>query len=202
MIHRDRWSVILRRQFQSMKHLLLGYCLVGLLLLTTSCSQTAAPPPVVPLKQISLDASTKLVAGQTVYVPIYSHIYMWDQNRRMDLTATLSIRNTDQSNPIIVVAVDYYDMNGKLVRRYLKQPVELNALAATDFVVNQEDTAGGSGASFIVQWAAQRQVSVPVIESIMINAGGNQGVSFISPGRVLKTLQLGKATKENNINAQ
>jgi hypothetical protein len=114
---------------------------------------------------------------------------MWEQTRTTDLTATLSVRNTDLTHPIIISSANYYDTNGKLVRKYLEQPVELGALAATDFVINQEDTKGGSGASFIVEWVAQQPVSTPVIEAIMINTSGNQGLSFVSPGRVIKSRQ-------------
>lgn len=151
-----------------------------------SCDATSSPPEPPPLKVVTLDAKTKPTVGQTVYVPIYSYIYMWDRNRRMDLTATLSVRNTDRQHPIILISVDYYNVSGQLVRRYLDNPVELPPLAAAEFVVNQEDTSGGSSASFIVRWIATNSVTDPVIESIMINASGNQGVSFVSPGRVIK----------------
>lgn len=104
----------------------------------------------------------------------------------MDLTATLSVRNTDLENPIILTAVDYYDGGGKLVRNYLDQPVELNPLASTSFIVDQTDASGGAGAAFVVEWVTEKQVSSPVIEAVMVNAAGNQGISFISPGRVIK----------------
>jgi hypothetical protein len=69
----------------------------------------------------------------------------------------------------------------------LEQPVELGPLASASFVVNQEDTSGGSGAAFVVEWVARQQISAPVIEGVMINTAGNQGLSFISPGRVIKS---------------
>ncbi|MBE9010709.1 DUF3124 domain-containing protein [Pseudanabaenaceae cyanobacterium LEGE 13415] len=156
----------------------------------TACEQEQAPsasqPPTPQLKTVTVN-NAKVVEGQTVYVPIYSHIYMVEPGRRMDLTATLSVRNTDLSQPIIVTAVNYYDTNGKLVRKYLEKPIELNALAAADFVVAEADRSGGSGASFIVEWVAQRNVSNPAIEAVMINTGGNQGISFVSQGRVIKS---------------
>lgn len=170
-----------------MKHSLYC-CLFITVMVLTGCTASQSPPPLAAqLKPVTLDNTVKIIAGQTVYVPIYSHIYMWEQTRTTDLTATLSIRNTDLTHPIIISSVNYYDTNGKLVRKYLEQPVELGSLAATDFVINQEDTKGGSGASFIVEWVAQQPVSTPVIEAIMINTSGNQGLSFVSPGRVIKS---------------
>ena len=156
-------------------------------LLTACASTPEVPEAITPLKAVTLDPSVKLVTGQTIYVPVYSHIYNWERTRKMDLTAILSVRNTDITNSIIISSVNYYDTNGKLVRKDLDQPVELGPLAATSFVVNQEDASGGSGASYIVEWVAQKEISNPVIEAVMINTGSNQGVSFISPGRVIKT---------------
>lgn len=152
----------------------------------TACTLSNPPPePTAQLKTVSLDHTVQIIAGQTVYVPVYSHIYVWQQNRTINLTATLSVRNTDLTHPIIVASVNYYDGSGQLVRNYLEQPVELGALASTSFVVDQEDTSGGAGAAFVVEWVAQQKVSVPVIESIMINTSGNQGISFVSPGRIM-----------------
>lgn len=159
-----------------------------LVMLLTACTLSKTPAePATPLKVVTLDNTVKIVAGQTVYVPVYSHIYAWEQNLTVNLTATLSVRNSDLTHPIIVVSVSYYDSRGKLVRDYLEQPIELEPLASTDFVVDQEDTSGGSGAAFVVEWVAQQKVSLPVIEAVMINASGNQGISFVSSGRVIKS---------------
>lgn len=170
-----------------MKRYLCSY-IVPLLVLLTGCTAPEKPiEPATQLKTVTLDNRVKIIGGQTVYVPIYSHIYIWERGRTMELTSTLSVRNTDLTHPIIIASVNYYDSNGKLVRKYLKQPVELPRLASTNFIVDQEDTTGGAGASFIVEWVTQKQVSLPVIEAVMINASGNQGVSLLSPGRVIKT---------------
>lgn len=154
-----------------------------------ACSASPSPPPVTTeLKTVTIDESLSLVAGATIYVPVYSYIYMMSQGQTMDLTATLSIRNTDSSQPIVIRSIEYYDGTGALVRTYLEQPVELNALAATEFVVEQTDNSGGAGASFLVEWVAQSTVSEPVVEAIMINTRGNQGLSFVSQGRVIRSL--------------
>src|SRR5690242_12722166 len=90
-----------------------------------ACNRFAQPPEVdrLPsnapstsnLKAITLDNTTNAVIRQTVYVPIYSHIYTVEQSRTIDLTATLSVRNTDLANPMIITAVDYYNSSGKRV---------------------------------------------------------------------------------------
>jgi Protein of unknown function (DUF3124) len=162
---------------------LLIVLLVGLL---PACPSSQTPAPATPLKAVTLDSTIPIAAGQSVYVPIYSHIYMWERSRTLNLTATLSVRNPDLTQPMILTTVDYYNSDGQRVRNYLEQSVELGPMASTSFVVDQEDTSGGSGAAFVVEWVAQQEVAVPVIEAIMINTSGNQGISFISPGRVIK----------------
>ncbi|MGB5750244.1 MAG: DUF3124 domain-containing protein [Desulfobacterales bacterium] len=127
-----------------------------------------------------------LSAGQTVYVPIYSHIYSGVKGRPFDLAATLSIRNTNPKNSITLVSVKYYDTDGKLVEDYLKKPKQLNALVSTRHIITEDDKAGGSGANFIVVWKAEQKVNPPIIEAVMIGTHSGQGISFLSRGRVIK----------------
>ncbi|MBW4657368.1 MAG: DUF3124 domain-containing protein [Drouetiella hepatica Uher 2000/2452] len=172
-----------------MKRYLYGHLIMMLTSLAACTSLPAPQPPdAAPLKVVTLDNTVKIVAGQTVYVPIYSHIYTVERSRTWDLTATLSVRNTELAHPIIVTSVNYYDTQGKLIRKYLEQPIELGSLSSTDFIVNQDDVSGGAGAAFIVEWVAQQKVSAPVIEAIMINTVGNQGISFVTSSRVLKSI--------------
>ena len=118
-------------------------------------------------------------------MPVYSHIYFRDKSRTINLTATLSIRNTDEQDALRVTAVRYYDTNGKLVRTYVNEPLRLAPMAALDFVVAEDDTSGGVGANFIVEWSAAQAVSEPVVEAVMISTASGQGISFLSTGRVI-----------------
>ncbi|WP_036481737.1 DUF3124 domain-containing protein [Myxosarcina sp. GI1] len=137
-------------------------------------------------KTITLDENYQKVMGQTVYVPVYSHVFHQDEKNIFDLAATLSIRNTDFKEAIAIASVKYYDWNGKLVKNYLEQPIEIAALSSTDFFINTSDRSGGSGAKFIVEWVAQTNVSEPIVEAIMIGTGFQQGISFVSPGKVIE----------------
>ena len=127
-----------------------------------------------------------LSTGQTVYVPIYSHIYSGLKGRPFDLAATLSIRNTDPLHPIQIVAVKYYDTEGKLVKNYTETALTLNALASTRYIISEGDKTGGSGANFIVVWKADNKVNLPIIEGVMIGTHSGQGISFVSRGQVIK----------------
>ncbi|MFN9175078.1 MAG: DUF3124 domain-containing protein [Synechocystis sp.] len=127
------------------------------------------------------------VTGQVVYVPVYSEIYNQDQTQVSQLAATLSIRNTDLKHPIVIDTIDYYDSSGQKIRQYLSEPIQLAPLASTAVVVARTDQTGGAGANFIVAWGAAAQVNPPVIEAVMINTASQQGMSFISVGRVIET---------------
>lgn len=132
----------------------------------------------------------RAVVGQTVYVPVYSHIYYRDERRVIQLAVTLSVRNTDADRGIVLNEVRYFDSDGKPVRKYLSKPVVLGPMASRDFVVHETDTAGGAGASFIVEWTAAGSVTEPVIEAVMISTASAQGISLVSPGRVLRKLPV------------
>lgn len=148
---------------------------VLLVLTITVCAMTA---PAV--------ADMRLLKGQTVYVPVYSHIYSGDREQPFYLAATLSIRNTDTAHPITITAVDYYDSDGKFLKHYLEKAFSLAAMATKRYVVPESDKSGGSGAKFIIKWQSDQPVTEPLIESVMISTKTQQGISFTSRGRVLE----------------
>ena len=131
-------------------------------------------------------ADMQLLKGQTVYVPVYSHIYSGDREQPFYLAATLSIRNADLKHAIILTAVDYYDSDGKFLKHYLDKALSLNALVTKRYVVPESDKSGGSGAKFIIRWQSDQPVAEPLIESVMISTKTQQGISFTSRGRVLE----------------
>jgi hypothetical protein len=191
-----RTDKILKQLEVSMKqlkcYLCLGWMMIAIVL--TSCSIQSAILEKVPadakyqplLATVEIDRA-KIVMGETVYVPVYSHIYHFNsKDDVINLSATLSIRNTDLTNSIIITAVRYYDTNGKLIKQYIKTPSELRSMASTDFLVESDDTSGGIGANFLVEWVSEQAVFEPVIEAVMISTVSTQGISFLSPGRVVK----------------
>lgn len=127
------------------------------------------------------------VQGQVVYVPAYSHIYQEDGVPCL-LTITLSVRNTSSEHAIILRSVRYFDTNGRQVKSYLAQPVRLGPLATSEFLIEREDTSGGSGANFLVEWLSREVVSAPVIEAVMIDMDRQQGISFARNGVVVREI--------------
>ncbi len=124
--------------------------------------------------------------GQTVYVPLYSHIYSGNREMPFLLTATLSIRNIDPVHKIKVLSIDYFDTNGKFLNSYIEKSIILDKLASMRLVVKQSDKTGGSGAKFIIKWKSEQYVNSPIIESIMIGTQNQQGVSFTSRGKAIR----------------
>ena len=136
--------------------------------------------------EVASDERARPAMRQTLYVPIYSQIYEKTERWTVNLTVTLSIRNTDLGHPITVTAVCKYNTAGQLVETYLEEPVLLTSLASTHFVVKGTDTRGGVGASFIVKWRSDERVNQPIVEAVMITRISQQGLSFVTHGRIIE----------------
>ncbi|WP_218830347.1 DUF3124 domain-containing protein [Rubrivirga marina] len=124
-------------------------------------------------------------AGQLVYVPAYSHVFSGDGERDLLLTATLSVRNADPERPIRLEGVRYVGSEGQTIRSYVDAPQALGPLATASFVVAESDRAGGVGASFLVEWTGGAGGVPPVVQAVMISTAGQQGISFVTEGRVV-----------------
>jgi hypothetical protein len=174
----------------------LGVLLAGVLMACSGSGPDASPltgsstPPAQDSPAYDYEDTA---AGQTVYVPVYSHVYQDRKRTPFNLVATLSVRNTDLEHPIRLISVRYYTSQGKLLRNYLDEPLSLPPLAATDFVVDEHDP-NGSSTNFIVEWVAEVDVHEPVVEAVMISTMLSQGLSFTSPGRVIRSLHNHVAT--------
>ena len=127
-----------------------------------------------------------LSKGQVVYVPVYSNVFSSPKQVPLNLAAILSIRNTDMSNSITIVSADYYNTKGNLIKKYYQQATTLAPLESVYIYIPEENTAGGFGANFIVKWSSAKEVNTPIIECVMIGARSGQGISFISPGKVIR----------------
>jgi hypothetical protein len=126
------------------------------------------------------------VRGQLLYVPAYSEVPFGDKGLTLNLTATLSIRNTDPRNPIAITKVDYYSASGAFLHHYQNRPTVIKPLATLEHVVRESDRSGGTSASFLVEWESQTAVAPPYLEAIMVNSTYNQGIAFTSQARVLE----------------
>jgi len=118
----------------------------------------------------------------SIYIPIYSDIYSYNEQNKTLLTATLSIRNTSIRDSLFIEDIDYYDSRGNLVRNYIDKTLLLTPLQTIEYVIDNEDTAGGTGANFIVNWGANNPQIQPIFQGIMISTKGQHGLSFVTEG--------------------
>jgi hypothetical protein len=118
----------------------------------------------------------------SIYVPIYSDIYSRSKDVHFLLTATLSIRNTSYSDTLLISTIDYFDTQGELVRNYLDKTIFIKPMASMDYVIDEDDDTGGTGANFIVIFHTQSNNVKPVIQSVMISTNGQQGIAFTTEG--------------------
>ena len=136
--------------------------------------------------QNALAGEPKMIRGQTVYVPVYSQIMVGERRIEFQLSVNLSIRNTDQKNPITILSADYYDSNGVVVRKFLTKPVTIKPMASTYFFIATSDKSGGWGANYLIEWKSETKVNEPIIESVTYGSRGTHSISFVSRGKVIK----------------
>ena len=159
-----------------------------LLLIFCSCNNTPNPNVTVSgedeLKSLELNrvlSSKDKNFEDIIYVPIYSDIYISKLDQKSLLSATLSIRNTSPADSLFVSTIDYYNTGGDLVKSFITHPIGLAPMATVNYVIEKEDTSGGSGANFIVKLNSDKDIK-PLIQAIMIGENGNKGFSFSTDG--------------------
>jgi hypothetical protein len=118
----------------------------------------------------------------SVYVPLYSSLYVGGRRSLKNLSATLSLRNTSADQALIVTSVTYFDGNGKAVVELLDVPHVLAPMATAEFYADQSSTSGGPVATVIVGWGAETSVAPPLIEAVILGNYGAKSISFVSRG--------------------
>ena len=122
------------------------------------------------------------------YVPVYSSVSISQGKVRADFSVTLSIHNASETRPLVLRRIAYFDTNGKMVENYLKAPVALKPFSTVEVFVPTTDVRGGTGANFVVDWAATGEIVEPVVEALMFGGLGSGHYAFISQGRPLKVV--------------
>lgn len=137
-------------------------------------------------------AEIELSQGQTLYLPIYSHIWHGDKvtdnkyPNKAQVSALVSIRNTSLKTPIRVLSARYYSTDGRLLKEYQPQIAVVGTMGTLELFVERKESAGGSGANFIIQWEAATPTNPPVIEAIHADVrGGAPALSFVTSARVI-----------------
>lgn len=134
-----------------------------------------------------------LSAGQSLYLPVYSHLYHGDVNPKTGkpsetLVSTLvSIRNTDPRMPLKVTSARYYNTEGKLLREFLTAPQTVPPFGTHELYVPRSDSSGGSGANFIIDWTAERPINPPLVEALHADIREARALLFVTTARPIQT---------------
>ncbi len=131
----------------------------------------------------------KLVKGQTLYVPSQTSFMSGSHSgsHSFDAKPTVFFHNADQNNAINIVRIDFYNSDGKLVEKYLQQPLKINPNSATRIYVKERlPGEEGAGAHFIIQWQADQKVVEPLVETWFVGASGTRGYAYTSPAKVIQ----------------
>ncbi|HUH27380.1 DUF3124 domain-containing protein [Gelidibacter sp.] len=129
----------------------------------------------------SIQKTDSLYKTKKVYVPVYSDIYQRTRNERTLLTSTLSIHNTSETDSLYLSRIDYYNTEGKLVRKHIESTIFLTPFETLEYVVDEEDKTGGSGANFVIEWYGNEKLN-PIFQAVMIGGLGNKSFSFTTEG--------------------
>jgi hypothetical protein len=135
----------------------------------------------------ALPTETLSVTG-SFYVPVYSSVSMSQGRSRADFSATLSIHNASETRPLVLRRIAYFDTAGKIVQSYLKEPVALKPFSTVEVFIAAADVRGGTGANFVVDWAATGEIAEPVVEALMFGQLGSGHYAFISQGRPIRVV--------------
>ena len=176
-----------------MCHIRTGWFFFAILAgLSTTCApaahaQTAGIGQTFAGSLTAMPAENLAVSG-AFYVPVYSSVSMSQGKLRADFSVTLSIHNASETRALVLRRIAYFDTSGKLVESYLKAPVALKPFATVEIFVPTTDIRGGTGANFVVDWAAAGEIAEPVIEALMVGGIGSGHYAFTTQGRPVKVI--------------
>ncbi len=132
-------------------------------------------------RSIDISGMDSLESGKS-YLSVNSVIYSSTQHSIRNLTVTVSLRNTDEYDTIYMGRVDFFDTDGRLLKKYTSSPVFLKPMETIEIVISQNDPTGGSGGNFIFEWKTPPGATEPVFESVMLSVMGNNAFAYATHG--------------------
>jgi uncharacterized protein DUF3124 len=127
-----------------------------------------------------------LTVSGAFYVPVYSSVSMAQGKLRADFSVTLSVHNASENKALVLKRIAYFDTSGKMVESYLKAPIALKPFSTIEVFIPTSDVRGGTGANFVVDWAAAGEIAEPAVEALMVGGVGAGHYAFISQGRPVR----------------
>lgn len=172
-----------------MKYIFKTSYLFGIIFLLLSCNEEkdiSSTNPVNWSKRYVEEIDTSYNEEGATYLSVYSQIYSQTEHRTHNLTATVSLRNVNVNDSVIITNASYYDTHGVLIRSYFEKPIYIAPMETVEIIIDERDLAGGTGANFVFNWKKQGTTTKPYFEAIMISTSGQQGLSFATQGIDIK----------------
>lgn len=172
----------------------IGPFLVILAALSILCVLPAGAQTAGPIEQNFASSLTaipteNLAVTGAFYVPVYSSVLMSQGKLRADFSVTLSVHNASETRPLVLKRIAYFDTSGKMVESYLKSPVALKPFSTVEIFIAANDVRGGTGANFVVDWAATGEIAEPAVEALMVGSVGPGHYAFTSQGRPIRIIR-------------
>jgi hypothetical protein len=133
-------------------------------------------------------AAAELSTGSGIYVPIYRSFYQIYGSSRdsYNLTSTACFHNPDPKQAIKILSIDYYDSSGKLVKKFIDDPIMIKPWNSKEITIQPRTEAEDFGGNLIVRWKSDQPANPPIVEVLMTGQFLNRGVSFMTRGVEIK----------------
>jgi hypothetical protein len=132
--------------------------------------------------------AVELSTSGTIYVPIYRTFYHGysSSTEAYGLTVTACLRNPDPKQAIVISAIDHYDSNGNLVKKFVIEPITLKPWSSKEISILPAPQPDDFGDNLIVRWKSDQPANPLLAEVMMVGQVLNRGASFLTQGQEIK----------------
>jgi hypothetical protein len=136
---------------------------------------------------VDVPARTQLANGAIIHLPVFGYVSTLKAGRTLELTATVTIHNTSDQYPIVLLDVQHVDDQGKLQAHLIDEALEISPLGTVRWVIPGRNASLGIAHSLRLEWGSrQASLSDPIVEAVMIGTQSGQGASFTTEGKIVQ----------------
>ncbi len=162
------------------------FALLFIIILIQACEDPMEVSSINPVnwerRTVNTALTDSMMVGET-YLSVYSSIYSFTEHRTHELTATVSMRNTNRADTIYIDKAEYFNTKGEPIRSYFEKTIFIRPMETVEIVIDEIDKEGGTGANFLFEWRVPINSHEPLFEGVMISTSGQQGLSFTTQGK-------------------
>lgn len=118
----------------------------------------------------------------SVYVPMYSGLYVGGQRSLTNLSATLSLRNTSADQSLVVTSIKYFNGRGESVADLLDAPRLMAPRTTAEVYIDQNKSNEDPVTGIVIGWGAGQSIAPPLVEAVIVGSYGIKSISFVSRG--------------------